>query len=651
MQFPDLARNRASVSPTQTMKLPLKERMFLSTVVFALAAVLVALAILQYRWSQEVSDATSARLHENLESSMQGFREDLNRELTSIFSVFQADPDLSPRDKSQQYAQEYQGWSQSSQHANLVSHVFLLQQTAEKQPQFSQLNTAAGRFEPAAWPADLDQMHAWLDARSGDVARIADAASHFRHRPEFHAEHGGPDHRMNMEMMAPAVFDLNGLVLARVVHHDFPPPPSKQPPQVDWIILQLDRKFLQDHLLPELAEHRFSGAQGFEYQVAVVAAPASLVYSSDPGFGKKDNTSLDGSTPLFGPLRPGQMRVNAPFFPPPHRSGPRHDRGVFIFAGPLRVEPLRNLNPDADWQLLVRHRQGSLDAVVTRIRHRDLALSFGVLLVLAAGIGIIVVSSQRARNLARLQMDFVAAVSHELRTPLAVISSAAENIADGVVAGRKQLTEYGTEIKNQAKQLMHLVEQILLFAATRNSRHRYNLHILNVAEVIDAALKDTSGLIEHAGFTLEQEVASNLPPVRGDLPALSHCLQNLITNAVKYGGDARWMRIRAQAPEQHGGSKEVQISVEDRGLGIGTTELQHIFEPFYRSSSVASAQIHGTGLGLPLAKQIAEAMGGRLTVSSEPGKGSCFILHLPVAELAEAPVAAPATVNPDLSKS
>jgi signal transduction histidine kinase len=632
------------------MKSPLKERLFMFTVVFALAAVLVALAFLQYRWSQEISDATSARLHENLESGMQFFREGFSRELTGVFSVFQAEPGVSPRDKSQQYAQEYQSWSQSAPHANLISHVFLLQQTGQEQPQFSQLDATVGRFEPATWPDGLEEMHNWFAERSGDVARIAEAASEFR---RLHRDHGGPDRRMNMEMMPPVMFDLNNLVLARVVHHDFPSPSSKQPPQVDWIIVQLNRKVLQDHVLPELAEHHFSGTQGLEYQVAVASAPGAPLYSSDPGFGKQDTASLDGSLPLFGPIRAGQVRVNGPFPPPPHHPPreSRHERGVFIVTGPPRIEPLRYANANLDWQLLVRHRQGSLDAAVARIRHRDLALSFGVLLVLAAGIGIIVVSSQRARTLARLQMDFVAAVSHELRTPLAVISSAAENIADGVVAGKKQLTEYGMEIKNQAKQLMHLVEQILLFAATRSDRHRYNLHTLNVADVIDAALKDTSGLIEQAGFTVEQEIAASLPPVRGDLPALSHCLQNLITNAVKYGGDVRWMCLRAQAHQKDGGAREVQISVEDKGFGIAATELQRIFEPFYRSSAVASAQIHGTGLGLPLAKQIAEAMGGHLTVSSEPGKGSCFVLHLPVAELAEAPVTAPATVNPDLSKS
>ena len=636
------------------MKLPLKERMFLSTVVFALAVVLIALAVLQYHWSQQVSAATSARLHENLENSMQSFRDELYREMTGVFSALQANPGLSSQERAQQYVQEYQSWSSTATHPNLIAHLFLLQQTGDKQPQLLQLNTSVGGFEPAEWPVDLDKLHALIAVRSEGIERR-------RRRPDFPGAHGGPSpdhHPANVELMPPAGIDLNSLALVRTVHHSFPRSQSDStaPLQVDWVVVQLDRKVLQDHILPELAEHYFSGAQGLEYQVAVAGAPGSVVYSSDQGFGKQqDPSSLDGSLALFGPPRngPPPRRANAPGGSSSRHQhgGPRHDRNVFFFSGPIRLEPLHFGNADSDWQLLARHRQGSLEAVVTRLRHRNLALSFGVLLVLAAGIAIIVVSSQRARILAKLQMDFVAAVSHELRTPLAVISSAGENIADGVVSNKKQLTEYGTEIKNQAKQLMQLVEQILLFAATRDQRHRYNLRPLKVGDVIDAALKDTAGLIQNAGFTVEQDIAPNLPMITGDLSALSHCLQNLITNAVKYGGDARWMRIHARAQNKDRGAKEVQISVEDKGMGIGAAELQRIFEPFYRSSSVTAAQIHGTGLGLPLAKDIAEAIGGKLTVSSEPGKGSCFILHLPVAELAAEPIGAPVTVNPDLSKS
>jgi two-component system phosphate regulon sensor histidine kinase PhoR len=78
--------------------------------------------------------------------------------------------------------------------------------------------------------------------------------------------------------------------------------------------------------------------------------------------------------------------------------------------------------------------------------------------------------------------------------------------------------------------------------------------------------------------------------------------------------------------------KEIQVSVADRGIGIDQKELPHIFEPFYRSPSVTGAQIHGTGLGLPLAKSIVEAMQGHLTVKSVIGRGSTFTLHLPCLE-------------------
>jgi signal transduction histidine kinase len=581
---------------------------------------------------------------------MVSWREDLTRELTGIFTALQADPGMSSSERAQQYAQQYQNWNQTAANPNLIARVLLMQDATTGNPQLLHL-TANGRFESVEWPADLEQLHEWLATRSVAMGRIIQTV-HPNDRDRFHMEHGGgppPGRRSNMEMMMPVLFDTGALAMARLqIRHDLARGPAGRL-QADWIIVQLDRNVLMSHVLPEVAEAHFSGAEGLDYQVALVSKPGSVIWTSDPGFPRHDTDSLDGTMPLFGPPRRG---MNAVFGPPPRRdSGLKHDKRRFAFGGPFALEPVRYGDNDtgADWELLVRHRQGSLEAVVAGMRHRNLTLSFGVLLVLAAGIAIIVVSSHRARVLAQLQMDFVAAVSHELRTPLAVISAAAENIADGVVSGQKQLTEYGTEIKNQARQLMQLVEQILLFAATRDNRHPYTLRPVNVKDVIDVALKNTAGVIEAAGVTVEQEIAPNLPPITGDLPALSHCLQNLITNAVKYGGDARWMRIQAEPRDREGRGKEVQISVEDKGIGIEPADLQRIFEPFYRSSAATAAQIHGTGLGLPLARDIAEAMGGNLTVSSEPGKGSRFTLHLPVAETTAVQVGAPATVN--LSKS
>ena len=237
-----------------------------------------------------------------------------------------------------------------------------------------------------------------------------------------------------------------------------------------------------------------------------------------------------------------------------------------------------------------------------------------------------------AMRLAKLQMDFVASVSHELRTPLAVISASAQNIADGVVDEKEKVVKYGTVIRHHSRQLTELVNQILLFASTHEGRNRYVFRPLLVPEILSAVMMNTRVLTEEAGFVVEEHLASNLPPVTGDLTAICQCLQNLIVNAVKYGGDHRKIVIRA-FPSWGEGEHEVEmrISVEDHGIGIDSAELQQIFEPFYRSPVVTAAQIHGTGLGLPLAKSIAEAMGGRISVVSKVGVGSRFTLHLPLA--------------------
>jgi signal transduction histidine kinase len=120
--------------------------------------------------------------------------------------------------------------------------------------------------------------------------------------------------------------------------------------------------------------------------------------------------------------------------------------------------------------------------------------------------------------------------------------------------------------------------------------------------------------------------------VNADFTALVRSLQNLITNAVKYGGENRWLRVAATSVKDKGSSGDIELVVEDRGIGISKEEMKHVFEPFYRSPAVNESGIHGTGLGLPLARTIVEAMGGRLTARSELGKGSSFIIHLPAAE-------------------
>ena len=259
--------------------------------------------------------------------------------------------------------------------------------------------------------------------------------------------------------------------------------------------------------------------------------------------------------------------------------------------------------------------------------------AFGFAL-LFAGTSIWVIQKNEMRSqvqLARLQMDFVASVSHELRTPLTSILCAGENIRDGFARGRKDTVEQVSIIVDQAAQLAGLVDQVMLFAAT-STKPSYPVQPLQVSEILSSALRNTSGLLQGSAFTVEQQIQEGLPPVLGDLSAVSQCLQNLIVNAVKYGPEQHHIKLSAQIDQSSESKTEVQISVQDRGRGISVADLPRIFEPFYRSPHVIAAQIHGAGLGLSIAKSMIEAVGGRLSVVSEVGAGSTFTLHLPVAD-------------------
>jgi signal transduction histidine kinase len=267
----------------------------------------------------------------------------------------------------------------------------------------------------------------------------------------------------------------------------------------------------------------------------------------------------------------------------------------------------------------------------SQAHRRDLAVSLGGFVLLAVSISMWIVVSDRAQRLARLQLDFVTAVSHELRTPLTIIRSAADNIARGFIREDQQLVQYGTVIGNQARRLSDMVEQVLLFGSTRELNQPYVLGPLDVSEVIDATLTVCADLIQESQVSVEQDIQSSLPPAMGDPLALSQCLQNLITNGLKYGGEPRWIGIRASLVKD-GSRSEIQVSVCDRGMGIAASDLRHIFKPFYRSPLVAAAQIPGTGLGLSVARSLAEAMKGQLTVTSRPGRGSIFTVHLPCAD-------------------
>jgi signal transduction histidine kinase len=616
----------------------------------AMAAVLVGLAVLQYRWSGQVSDATRAQMLANLHISLMSFRQDFAREIGAVAVEIRSIADSPEAINPAELNEQFRRLQQTAAHPNLVSHIYLWADPTREQP--LRFDPASSQFERVAWPAEFDPMQQRLleitkahhPAAGGPEAQVHHHSGfgpprNFDGHTRQEARRPGMRRRMP-EMMMPWAIDQSIPAIAYPIRRRTSADGPVNRADVTWLIIQLNPSVLKKEIFPELTQKFFGSASGMDYYVAVRAVTndaESVIYSSGPGASEK-NQPVDVALNLIGPPfgHGGTPDASMEFFGPARPRTdhePQSDEQHMATLERLpRFDPFHYAENQGMWQVTATHKSGSVEAAVSALRRRNLMASFGVLGVLAITMGLIVVASQRARRLARLQMDFVAGVSHELRTPLAVISSAAENIAHGVVEDKQQLVRYGNTIVKQSRQLTQLVEQVLLFAATQQPQRRLGNGQINISEVIDSALEGTSSEVAAAGFTVERRIESGLPMVNADFTALVRSLQNLITNAVKYGGENRWLRISAAAVKGNGRIEEVKLTVEDKGIGISKDEIKQVFEPFYRSPAVRESGIHGTGLGLPLARTIVEAMGGRITASSEPGKGSAFSIHLPVAQ-------------------
>lgn len=595
---------------------------------FGLGILLVVLAVLQFRWANQIRTAELQKREATLEAGMNGFREDFRRELAGICSSFiYSPPDEAPAVEDL-YAQDCGQWARSSDHRELVANFYLWEQKGGNYS-FLQFNPQDDTFHPLTCPSQLgvlcdsSSLNSTLTSRGRDFILMGLRWRLFGD---------------SLTMARPIIqLDWRGR------HRPTGCPPNCSP--AGFMIVELNRDVFLKRFLPELAQRYFAGPNGLLYNVAMVGGgnPPEFIYSSVARPSRDIVTSPDETVRLFSlfrgrwldlrqgnphePANPERQERRPNTFGYPGGSGREPPpRGRGFLGAPILADASA-----AGWRLVVRHSGGSLSEAVAMTWIRELLLGFGVLLVLATGMALVLVWTRRIQRLAKMQMDFVAGVSHELRTPVSVISSAAENLADGVVEARPQVRQYGALIRNEAQRLAAMIEQVLLFAATRTEHRQYQPLPVPVGETIDSAVADLAHLTTAKGFTVEKEVTPGLPPVMADAKALGRCLQNLMTNALKYASGGRWMAIRAQpgsGPEEG----EVLITVQDRGQGIEPAEIPHIFEPFYRGSAARASQTHGTGLGLSLAKDAAEAMGGRLTVKSQPGAGSAFTLHFPAAK-------------------
>jgi signal transduction histidine kinase len=688
------------------MRILPKRPFFSIALIVSLAAVLVALAVLQYRWSGQISKAEHERMRSSLRASMDQFSQQFNNEFRQLLFSIQPNPTvLNVKNWWIGYAADFDSLPLRTSNHHLVRNIYLLVPASKSGSQLLKLNRTQKAFEAAPWPSNFEsireryeryfsspadqefrpymssfllriplmvqpliafqgQFPGTMQGRSGAPAggtsgrggmsggrTTGDGTSGRgapgRGAPNGGAPGGGAPGRGGPGRGAPGRGMQNGVMQNGGM-------PGNGMQWAGFLLIEIDLDSLRNELFPELAQRYFKDT---DYQVAVIGGHEhdTFLYQSDPHLTIASFNSADAKIGLLENRFSSMMSRSERDFDSPGRGrdfdspGRAPDRGVGPLGAQPRPEPPGGggrgrrgppaFNDPYGWELAAKHRVGSLDAAVAATRRRNLEFSFGSLLLLAVSTAFIIISARRAQSLARLQIDFVAGISHELRTPLAVICSAGDNLAEGVVADENSSTrKYGELIRNEGRKLTGMVEQILQYAGGQIGRRRYSLRPEHLNDIVDAALNQVQPALVEAGFSIEKSFASDLPRINVDAAALSQAIQNLIQNALKYSGQSRWLAIRtAKVPGKCGA--DAQLTIEDKGIGIASADLPHIFEPFYRGNEAVSAQIHGTGLGLYMVREALISMGGNISAKSSPGEGTIFTIVLPALPDSEDPPA------------
>ena len=567
----------------------IKQRAWLSWASVILLAILCAvLAVLQYRWTAQVAAGEQLRLKSNLGSRLELMRRSFNERIDSACLAFvPSSAEFAKQSAEDVYLEKYR--AQRASQADIVSSIALAVPQGNELALFVP-DSAGRRFVETTWPSDWTATHNELLARAngGPPGPSLPQIPTLRAIPHLAREEGRLGRTISREQ--------------------------------NWLILKLNDVYIARTLVPEML-NRYLGVSGkldYDAQVVVNQVPFTPLYDSALRPPRSKIWNPDASVAL--------MEVTPPVSSFVRGSAERAASSPSLPPFPARASGL--------WLLRVHHHAGSLESIVAGARRRNLALSAGLLLLILATVASLVRSSRRERQMADLQMNFVEGVSHELRTPLTVIRTAAFNLRGNLAQKPDQVARYGALIQNESEKLTALVDQVLGYGSARSGRIISQRSPVAIGALIESSLQSSRLGLENANLIIEKKIAPDLPTVLADPEAMEHVLQNLFENAVKYGTESNssnWIGIFAAAAPPNG-APAVEIRVADHGPGIPKEEREHIFDSFYRGRRAIHDQIHGTGLGLTLAKKIVEAHGGTIAVKSEPSQGAEFIIRIPAVQ-------------------
>lgn len=279
-----------------------------------------------------------------------------------------------------------------------------------------------------------------------------------------------------------------------------------------------------------------------------------------------------------------------------------------------------------DWSLGLQSRGYSPEKWARAQFAVNMTESVILVIVVLGGIVFALRAADRAIKLSKMKSDFVSNVSHELRTPLASIRVFAEFLKLGRTRSPERTQEYGEYIEAESRRLSRLIDNILDFSKIESGVKTYDFVRADLLQVVTSTLRTFEVRMRQQGWEVTLEApAEPLPDMRLDPDAMGQALNNLLDNAVKYSGESKRIEVRLYRAKS-----EAVLEVEDKGIGIAPREQKKIFERFHRVGTGLVHDVKGSGLGLSIVHHVVRAHRGRVTVESEPGRGSTFAIRLPL---------------------
>lgn len=541
------------------------------------------LAINQFRWLQELQTRERNDKQEKIASSVQNLSRYLRDELL-FFPTLLRVRNRSGQDGKAAFAERYQIWQNYALSPQLMSNIYLYDTRSKLAQEWID-----GSFITVGCPPCIQTLVS--DLTFDDVPE-----TFFRHRNK-------------------------SILLV------FPLPHTTR--RTTFVFCVLDSEVILTQIIPRLAEDSIDSNHDFDFRIHDYGNTRTLYTSpgnrTEEEYSRPDvDISLRSSIGSAYTLRPNPLLQQ--------RIASKRITETELAFSTERIIPDR---PDIDSvlksfesiRIQILYRDGSLEQITRRTTRQNAAISFGLVILLAVVIITLAEATRKSRALAASQKTFIASVTHELKTPLAVISSASQNLADGIVADKEKARQYGSMIRKEALRLTAAIDHFLLFANSARIT-RMTMEACTVADLINSALKYTEEERETNSITTKVELPNPSLVVVGNRIALESAIQNLVQNAVRHGKSGKYLGISARLVTRGKKRAEVVLTIRDKGPGIPQKDRNRIFEPFMRGDNAIASQTPGNGVGLNLTKKIIMLHNGTIELETRAGEGSVFTVRL-----------------------